>query len=80
MKGNDPTAIVGKCNDLALTEAMKAKYKVEKRKPRYAIESIKYQGVRMAMQLLANKLMRKCHANEVPIFVIVLAEKCAEGV
>lgn len=80
VKGNNPATIAGKSNDLALAEAMKAKYKLEKRNWGYVIASIKYQGVRIATQLLANKLMRKCHADKVPASVIVLAEHCTEGV
>lgn len=73
-------AIVGKHSDLGLAEAMNAKYKLEKRKRGYAIASIKDQGVRVATQVLADKLMRKHRANEVPSSVIVLTEQCAEGV
>ena len=42
--------------------------------------SIKDKGVRVATQLLARKLMRKCRADEVPAPVVALAEQFAEGV
>ncbi len=48
IKGNNPAAIAGKGGDLALTEVMKAKYKLEKRKRGYVITSIKDQGVCIA--------------------------------
>jgi len=67
-------AIVGKSSDLTLAEAMKAKYKLEKKNQGYLIARIKDKGVCVATQLLASKLMRKCHANEVPTYMIALAE------
>lgn len=59
---------------------MKAKYKLEKRKKGYIIASIKEKGVRIATQLLAAKLVRKCHADEVSASLIALMEQFAEGV
>jgi len=59
---------------------MKAKYKLEKRKRGYVIASIKDRWVRVATQLMASKLMRKCHADEVPTPIIALLDECAEGV
>lgn len=79
-KGHDPAAIAGKSSDLAFADAMKAKYKLEKKKRGYAIASIKDKGVCITTQLLAGKLMRKCRADEVLVFLIVLVEHCAEGV
>lgn len=79
-KEHDPAAIVGKSSDLALAEAMKTKYKLEKKKWGYAIASIKDKGLRGATQLLASDLMRKCHADEVLASVIALLEQCGEGV
>jgi len=70
--------IAGKSSDLALTEAMKEKYKQEKNKSGYAISSIKDKGVRVTTQLLASKVMRKFHTNEVPTPVVALNEQCAE--
>lgn len=53
---------------------MNAKYKLEKRKRGYVIASIKDKGVHVATQLLASKLMSKCHADKVPASVIALVE------
>jgi len=64
-KGKDLVTIAGKGSDLALAEAIKAKYKLERKKRGYAISSIKDKGVHIANQLLAGKVMRKCHADEV---------------
>jgi len=80
IKGNNPVAIAGKSSDLALAEAMKAKYKLEKRKQAYTITSIKDQGVRITTWLLAGKLTRKFHVDEVLASVIALAKQCVEGV
>lgn len=44
-KGHDPAAIAGKSSDLVLIEAMKAKYKLEKKKWGYIIARIKDRGV-----------------------------------
>jgi len=72
-KGKDPMVIVGKSRDLALTEAMKKKYKLEKKKRGYAIRSIKDKRVRVATELLDGKVMRKCRSDEVPVLVVSLA-------
>ena len=71
-KGRDPTEIAGKRSNLALVEAMKTKYKLEKKKHGYAIVSIKDKGMHVATQLLAGKLMWKCRADEVPAPMVAL--------
>lgn len=65
---------------MGLAKAMKAKYKLEKRKQGYVIARIKDQGVHIATQLRAGKLMRKFSANKVPTSIIMLVEQCVEGV
>lgn len=65
---------------MGVAEAMKAKYKLEKRKRGYVIARIKDRWVCIATQLLVGKLMRKCHVNEVVASVIALAEQCVEEV
>lgn len=67
-------------SDMGLTDAMKIKYKLENWKWGYAIASIKDRGVRITTQLLAGKLMRKCHTDEVLTNVIALLEQCVERV
>jgi len=79
-KGRDPKEIASKSSDLALAKAMKTKYRLVKKKHGYEIAGIKYKVVHVSTQLLAGQLMRKCHADEVPIPVVVLAEQFAEGV
>jgi len=73
-KGKDPMMIVGKSSDLALVDAMKKKYMLEKKRRGYAITSIKDKGVHVATQILASKVMRKCHSNEVLALIVVLPE------
>ena len=58
-KGKYPAVIAGKRSDLALVEAMKKKYKLEKKNRGYTIRSIKDKGVHIATQFLARKVMRK---------------------
>ena len=65
---------------MGLVEAMKFKYKLDKDKKGYAIASIKDQGVCVTTQLLAGKLIRKCHVDEVPASIIALVEQCVEAV
>jgi len=79
-KGKDPMAIAGKSGCLALAEAMKKKYKLQKKKRGYAINNIKDKWVCVATQFLARKVIRKCRSDEVPVLVVVLAEQCIEGV
>lgn len=73
-KGRDPAEIAGQSSDLALMEAMKTKYKLEKKKCDYEIVSIKDIGMRVATQLLASEVIWKCHVDEVPVPVVALAE------
>lgn len=80
-KGKDPVTIAkGKGSDLALAEAMKMKYKSEKKKRGYTISNIKDKDIRIATQILADKVMRKCRRDKVPASVVALAEQCTEGV
>jgi len=69
-----------KGNVSAIAEAMKKNYKLEKKKRGYAISNIKEKAIRVAIQILAGKVMRKCHADEVPAPVVALAKQCTEGV
>jgi len=78
--GRDTAEIAGQNRDLALAKAMKNKYKLEKKQRGYVITSIQDEGVRIATQLLAGKVMRKFFGNEVPPMVIALAKQCAKGV
>ena len=78
--GRDPAVIVGTSGDLAIAEAMKKKYKLDKEQRGYVITRIQNKGVQVATQMLAGKVMIKCHGNEVPTMVIALAEQCAKGV
>lgn len=52
---------------------MKKKFKLEKKKGGYAISSINNPAVKVVTQILVWKVMRKCHVDEVPAPVVVLA-------
>ena len=80
-KGKDPVTIVeGKGSDLVLVEAMKEKYKLERKKRGYTISNIKDKWVCIATQLLASKVMRKCCVDEVLALVVTLSKQCTEEV
>lgn len=78
--GKDPIEIARKSGDLALIEAMKEQYKLEKKMRGYTISNINDKVVSVATQLLAMKVMRKCHGDEVPVLIATLVEQCEEGV
>ena len=80
-KVEDPADISeGKGSDLAIAEAMKKKYKMEKKKRGYTISNINENAVHVATQILAGKFMRKCRTDEVPTLMVALAKQCMEGV
>lgn len=80
-KGKDPATISkGKGSDLGIAEAMKTKYKLEKKKRGYAISSIKDKAVHVATQILVGKVMRKFRANKVPMLVVTLVDKYVKWV
>ena len=74
-KWKDPVAIAGKSRGLAFAEAMKKKFKMEKKKRGYAISTINNNAVRVATQVVAGKVMRKCCVDEVPMMVVHYKEK-----
>ena len=74
-KGEDHVDISeGKRSDLAIAEAMKKKYKLEKKKRGYTISNINDKAVKVASQILAGKVMCKCRAEEVIASVVALAK------
>lgn len=80
LKVNNPADIAGTSSEGGLIKTVKAKYHWDKGKWGYVIASINDRAVQVATQLLAGKLMRKCHADEVPALVIALAKRYTEGV
>jgi len=64
----------------ALVEAMKEKFKLVKEPRGYAIMSIFDPIVKVETQILVEKVMQKCRADEVSALVIALAALYAEGV
>jgi hypothetical protein len=80
-QGEDPTLLfVDKKNDKTLSESMREKFHTVRGVRRLDVPSICDPTIRIVMQALACKLLRKCRKDQVPIGVIVAAEKCVEGV
>ena len=67
----------GKSTNLAIVKAMKAKFKLEKKKRGYAIFNINNKVVKFVTQILACKVMSKFHTDEVPTSMIELTTQCA---
>ena len=68
-----PTMVFGgKTHKRDLTKAMKDKLKLAKKLRGYAISSITDPVIKVAMQILVGKIMRKCHADEVSALVVAL--------
>lgn len=59
---------------------MKEKFKLVKKPRGYAISSICDLVVKVATQILAAKVMRKCCVDEVSAPVVALVAQCTEGV
>jgi len=74
-KGEDPVVISqGKSSDLAIAEAMKKKYKLEKKKRGYIISNINNKAIRVVTQILASEVIHKCSRDEVLAPVVAHAE------
>lgn len=63
-----------------LAEKMKDKFKLVKKLHGYSISSITNPTVKVATQILARKIMRKCHADEVSTLLVSLVAQCMEGI
>jgi hypothetical protein len=64
----------------ALSECMKENFKNFRGKSGLDVAIISDDVVRFAMQVLACKLVRKCWKDEVSSAIIVVVEKCIEGI
>lgn len=80
LKGNNPADIVGTSSEGGLAKTVEVNYHLDKGKRGYIIASINNHAVQVTTQLLANKLMRKCHVDGVPAPVMALVGQCSEGV
>lgn len=69
-----------KDGEQAIIEAMKEKFTFVKKPQGYAISGICDLVIKVATQIFAGKVMRKCCTDEVPTLVVTLAAQCAEGV
>jgi len=63
-----------------LAKKMKDKFKLVKKLCRYSIINISNPAVKIAMQILARKVMRKFCVDEVLTPVVSLATQCAKGI
>lgn len=70
----------GKMGECDLAEKMKDKFKLVKKARRHSISSIIHPKVKVATQILAGKVMSKCHPNEVSAPVVLLAAQCVGGI
>lgn len=72
-RGGPIKHIRGKSDDLTIVEAMKKKFRLEKKKRGYTISNIKNPVDKFATLILVGKVIRKCSMDEVPALVIALA-------
>lgn len=59
---------------------MKGEFGLIKKSHGYSIHSIQDQVVQFVVQILAGKIMRKCHVDKVLVHVVSLAAQCTKGV
>jgi hypothetical protein len=81
MHGPDPQQFYpGQTSYHSLAQRIKEAYgEVEKGKRGYKVTSIQDGAVRLAFQLIADKIVRKNRPTQVTRFVVDLARKCVEG-
>jgi hypothetical protein len=76
----DPTLILDdKSKEKALAEEMKNKYGTTRGTRGIIIKQIRNTTTQLGTNILACKLLIKCHKDEVPAGVIAVAAQCAEG-
>jgi hypothetical protein len=80
-QGEDPFPLfTDKANEKELSERIKEKYGTYRGACGIDVASITDDTIRFATQVLACKLLRKCHKDQVPMGAIVATEKCVAGV
>jgi hypothetical protein len=78
--GMDPVLTLDdKSKEKELAEKMKKKYGIARGTRGIIIKRIKNAVTQLGKNILACKLLRKCHKDEVPSGVIVVAAQCKEG-
>ena len=70
----------GKSKEKKLVDRMKNKFVLIKKSRGYSILSITYKAMQFSTQILAFKVMRKCHTNKVSAIVISLVAQCTKWV
>ena len=79
-EGLNPTKEFGrKTSERDLAEKMEVKFELIKKLHGYSITSINNPTVKISMQILDGKVMRKCHTDELLEPIISLASQSAEG-
>jgi hypothetical protein len=68
-----------KTKEKALAEEMKKKYGTDRGTRGIIIKRINDTATQLGTKILACKLLRKCHREEVPAGVVAVAAQCAEG-
>jgi hypothetical protein len=79
--GMDPVQFIDdKTKEKSLADKMKKKYGTDKGTRGIIIKRINDAATQMAAKILAYKLPRKCHREEVSAGVITVAAECTEGI
>jgi hypothetical protein len=79
-RGEEPTQFMDeKTKEKALAREMKKKYGTERGSRGFIIKRISDIEKRMAKKIMACKLLRKCHREEVHVGVVANVAQCAEG-
>lgn len=69
-----------KIGERDLAKRMKDKFKIVKNPRRYSIYNITDPVVKVVAQILAGKIMGKCHMDEVLTPIVSLVTWCMEGI
>jgi hypothetical protein len=79
-RGMDPTQFLDeKTKEKALAEEMKNKYGTDRGTQGIILKRINDVTTQMGGKILACKLLRKCHREEVPTRVVAVVAQCAKG-
>jgi hypothetical protein len=79
-RGTDPVQFLNdKTKEKALVEDMKNKYNIERGMLEIIIKRISDIVTKMAAKIMAYKLLKKCHKEEVSVGIVVVAAQCVEG-
>jgi len=81
LKWEDPSPLFfDKKNENALSEITREMFHTHRAQHGLDVTSICDPKVRFLMYILACKLLRKCRKDQIPVIIIVVEEKCVEGI